>query len=332
VRRKPTKAEQAMDDPSTRGKTVKRVAVVATGVIGASWAAHFLAHGLNVVATDPAPDAEERLHADVDAIWPTLERLGLAGFASRGRGRLRFERDLETAVEGADFVQENGPEREDFKIDLFKRLDAALPPEVILSSSSSGLSTTRIQSECVHPERVVVAHPFNPPHLIPLVEVVGGRHTSEDTVLAAIAFYAGIGKHPIRVRHEIKGHIANRLQAALWREAFHLVELGVASVEDVDTAIAEGPGLRWSVMGPFLNLHLSGGDGGIEHLLEHLGGPISTWWKDLGCPELSPALSAKVGRGVIDSMRGRSRRAAESARDELLVELIKNKKRLSNID
>jgi carnitine 3-dehydrogenase len=320
-----------MDDLRTQGKAIRRVAVVATGVIGASWVAHFLAHGLDVVATDPAPDAQERMHEAVDAIWPTLERLGLAGSASRGRGRLRFEHELEAAVAGADFVQENGPEREVFKIDLFKRLDAALPPEVILASSSSGLSTTRIQSGCVHPERVVVGHPFNPPHLIPLVEVVGGQHTSEDTVLRAMTFYARIGKHPIRVRNEIKGHIANRLQAALWREAFHLIESGVATVADVDTAIAEGPGLRWAVMGPFLNLHLSGGDGGIEHLLEHLGGPISDWWKDLGNPELSPALKAKVGAGVIDEMRGRSRRTAEAARDELLVELIRNKKRLSNM-
>lgn len=319
-----------MDDPSIQGKTVRRVAVVATGVIGTSWVAHFLAHGLDVVATDPAPDAEQRLHADVDAIWPTLERLGLAGGASRGRGRLRFERALEAAVDGVDFVQENGPERESLKIGLFKRLDAMLPADVILASSSSGLSTTQIQSECRHPQRVVVGHPFNPPHLVPLVEVVGGKATSEATVLAAIAFYAAIGKHPIRVRREIKGHIANRLQAALWREAFHLVEQGVASVEDVDTAIAQGPGLRWAVMGPFLNLHLSGGEGGIEHLLDHLGGPISDWWKDLGNPELSPTLKAKVSAGVIDEMRGRSRRSAESARDELLVELIKNKKRLSS--
>ena len=319
-----------MDDPTRpQDKTIQRVAVVATGVIGASWAAHFLAQGLYVVATDPSPDAEERLHADIDAIWPTLERLGLAEGASRGRGRLRFERELEAAVQGADFVQENGPEREEFKIDLFKRLDALLPPDVILASSSSGLATTRIQSACVHPERVVVGHPFNPPHLIPLVEVVGGQATSEDTVLRAMAFYAEIGKHPIRVRREIKGHIANRLQAALWREAFHLIDSGAASVEDVDTAIAQGPGLRWSVMGPFMNLHLSGGEGGIEHFLHHLGGPITDWWKDLGDPVLSPALKAQVSEGVTDAVRGRSRRSAEAARDELLVELIKNKKRLS---
>ncbi len=320
-----------MNDLNSRGKTIQRVAVVATGVIGASWVAHFLAQGLYVVATDPAPDAEARLHADVDAIWPTLERLGLAEGASRGRGRLRFERELKAAVQGVDFVQENGPERESFKIELFKRLDAMLPPEVILASSSSGLATTRIQSACAHPERVVVAHPFNPPHLVPLVEVVGGEHTSEDTIERAMAFYAGIGKHPIRVRHEIPGHIANRLQAALWREAFHLIDTGVASVEDVDTAIAQGPGLRWSVMGPFMNLHLSGGDGGIGHLLEHLGGPIADWWRDLGHPELSPSLKARISEGVNDQMRGRSRRDLEAARDELLVALVRSKQRLSSV-
>lgn len=320
-----------IEDRNSPGRTVRRVAVVATGVIGASWVAHFLGQGLDVVATDPSPDAFERLQADIDAIWPTLERLGLTERASRGRGQLRFERDLEAAVHGVDFVQENGPEREGFKIDMFKRLDALLAPDVILASSSSGLSASRIQSACVHPERVVVGHPFNPPHLIPLVEVVAGALTSEDTVLRAMTFYAEIGKHPIRVRKEVKGHIANRLQAALWREAFHLVEQGVATVEDVDTAIAEGPGLRWSVVGPFLGLHLSGGDGGIDHLLEHLGEPISSWWQDLGNPQLSPALKAKVGKGVIDELRGRSRRATEAARDELLVNLINDKKRRASV-
>jgi 3-hydroxyacyl-CoA dehydrogenase len=321
-----------MDDAGIPGKTIERVAVVAvvaTGVIGASWAAHFLAHGLDVVATDPAPGAEQRLHAEIDAIWPTLERLGLAGGASRGRGSLRFESELESAVQGVDFVQENGPERADVKTELFRRLDAVLAPDVILASSSSGLAATQIQSACAHPQRVLVGHPFNPPHLVPLVEVVGGRSTSEAAVRRAIAFYAATGKHPIRVRREVPGHIANRLQAALWREAFHLVAQGVASVEDVDTAIAQGPGLRWAVMGPFLNLHLSGGDGGIEHLLEHLGGPISQWWKELGDPELTPALKAAIAAGVADEMRGGSRRAAEARRDELLVDLIRNKKRLA---
>ena len=196
--------------------SVKRVAVVATGVIGASWAAYFLASGLDVVATDPAPGAEARLRTSIDQHWPTLERSGLAAGASRDR--LSFQAELEMAVRGVDFVQENGPEREDLKIALFKRLDAVLPPNVILASSSSGLSTSCIQSGCEHAGRVVLGHPFNPPHLIPLVEVIGGVATSADTIARTMAFYAAIGKRPIHVRKEIKGHIANRLQAALWRD------------------------------------------------------------------------------------------------------------------
>ena len=177
--------------------------------------------------------------------------------------RLSFHAELEAALEGADFVQENGPEKEDLKIELFRRMDAVLPPDVILVSSSSGLLMSRVQSACRHPERVLLGHPFNPPHMIPLVEVIGGEKTSAQAVEQAMAFYTAIGKRPIHPRKEVKGHIANRLQAALWREAFHLVDQGVATVSDIDTAIAYGPGLRWALMGPFVNLHLSGGEGGM---------------------------------------------------------------------
>lgn len=302
---------------------IHRVAVIATGVIGASWAAHFLAHGLDVSATDPSPGAEQRLRDSVARHWPTLQRLGLKPGASQDR--LSFSADLADAVAGVDFVQENGPERMDFKADLFRQLDALLPPHVILASSSSGLSTTSIQSACVHPERVVLGHPFNPPHLIPLVEVIGGERTSADTIERTMTFYASIGKKPIHGRKEIKGHIANRLQAALWREAFHLVEQGVATVEDIDIAISHGPGLRWGVLGPFLNLHLSGGAGGIAHLLDHLGGPIEDWWHDLGQPVMSPALKAAVVQGVTEALRGERSEALEAARDDLLIDLIKAK-------
>ena len=268
--------------------SVRRVAVVGTGVIGASWAAWFLAQGLDVDATDPSPGAEARLREAVAQHWPTLERFGLAQGASMER--LRFHASLEDALRDADFVQENGPERLDFKIDLFRRMDAAAPLHAILASSSSGLTVSGMQSGCAHPDRVVLGHPFNPPHLIPLVEVIGGERTSADAVERAMAFYAAIGKRPIHVKREVKGHIANRLQAALWREAFHLVDQGVASVADIDTAISQGPGLRWAVMGPFMNLHLSGGAGGIAHVLAHLGGPIEDWWKDLGSPLMTAQL------------------------------------------
>lgn len=309
---------------------VQRVAVVGTGVIGASWTAYFLAQGLDVNATDPSPGAEERLRQAVAQHWPTLERFGLAAGASVDR--LRFHDSLEDAVSVADFVQENGPERMDFKIELFRRMDAAAPPDAILASSSSGLAISGVQSGCAHPQRVVLGHPFNPPHLIPLVEVIGGERTSADTFERTMAFYAAIGKRPIHVKREVKGHIANRLQAALWREAFHLVEQGVASVADIDTAIAHGPGLRWAVMGPFMNLHLSGGAGGIAHVLAHLGGPIEDWWKDLGAPSMTPALQAQVSEGVAQELGARRTAELEAARDTLLLNLIRAKADTGTLD
>jgi len=242
-----------------------RIAVVGTGVIGASWAAYFLAKGFDVAATDPADGAEKRLRTLVDASWPALERVGLAEDASRNR--LRFDRDIRRAVEGCAFIQENGPERVDVKRDLLAEISAAAASDSLIATSSSGILISDIQDAAAHPERVVLGHPFNPPHLMPLVEVVGGRLTSEAAVEQALAFYRSIGKKPIHIRREVKGHIANRLQAALWREAFYLVEQGIASVEDVDTAVAHGPGLRCALLGPFLNMHLSGGARGIAHVL-----------------------------------------------------------------
>ena len=302
---------------------ITRVAVVATGVIGASWVAYFLAQGLKVVATDPGPGAEDKLRRTVEQHWPTMQRLGLAPGASPDN--LAFDAVLEHAVEGAQFVQENGPEREDIKIDLFSRMDAVLPEEVVLASSSSGLLMSRVQSACRFPQRVVLGHPFNPPHLIPLVEVIGGEMTSAAAIERAMTFYTAIGKQAIHPRKEVKGHIANRLQAALWREAFHLVDQGVASVADIDAAIAYGPGLRWALMGPFLALHLSGGEGGIEHLLDHLGAPIESWWQDLGAPALTPELKRKVVEGTAAEVQDRRSEALESERDALLLDLIRAK-------
>jgi carnitine 3-dehydrogenase len=300
---------------------VDRVAVVGTGVIGASWAAHFLAHGLDVTASDPAPGAEDRLCADVAAHWPVLERLGLAEGASQER--LSFTADPGDAVADADFVQENGPEREDVKHALFAVLDAAARPDVVLASSSSGLLPSAIARGCPHhPERLVIGHPFNPPHLIPLVEVVPGERTSAETVDRAMAFYAAVGKRPIRLRQELPGHVANRLQAALWQEAYSLVERGVASVSDIDAAISQGPGLRWAVLGPFLNQHLSGGPGGIAHVLEHLGPPTERWWRDLGEVTLTPELVQKLVAGVDEELAGTDVAELVARRDAVLDALL----------
>lgn len=302
---------------------IEQVAVIGTGVIGASWAAYFLAQGLRVSAWDPGPEAETKLRRAIDEHWPLLTRMGLAPRASRDA--LTWHATLAGALAGAGFVQENGPEREDIKQALFRDMDAALPPEVVIASSSSGLLMSRVQSVCAHPGRVVLGHPFNPPHLIPLVEVIGGEQTTPVAIETAMAFYRAIGKRPIHPKKEVKGHIANRLQAALWREACHLVDTGVASVADIDDAIAYGPGLRWAAFGPFLNLHLSGGAGGIAHLLDHLGPPIESWWDDLGDPRLTDTLKARIAEGVAEALAGRSNARIEAQRDALILGILAGK-------
>lgn len=292
------------------GIGIGTIAVVGTGVIGISWAAHFLTHDRAVVACDPAGGAEERLREGVAAIGAPLDRLSFTG-------------DAGEAAAAADFVQESGPEREDVKHALFAALDAAARPEVVLASSSSGLLPTVIaRGAARHPERVLIGHPFHPPHLIPLVEVVPGERTSGAAVDAAMAFYSGVGKKPIRLRQELPGHIANRLQAALWQEAYSLVERGVASVADIDTAISHGPGLRWALLGPFANQHLSGGPGGIAHILEHLGPPTEEWWRDLGQVSLNPELVAKIVDGMDDELAGTDPAELAARRDAALRALL----------
>jgi 3-hydroxyacyl-CoA dehydrogenase len=303
-------------------KPIRRIAIVGTGVIGASWAAEFLARGFDVIAIDPAPDAEAKLRAYVDSAWPALTAMGLSSSASRER--LSFTIDMKKAVSDADLVQENGPERPDFKIKLFADIDAVTPPDSLIASSSSGITMSVMQSACKHPERCVVGHPFNPPHMIPLVEVVGGAKTSPDAVQRAIAFYTSIGKKPILLRKEVVGHVANRIQAALYREVVNLIALGVLDVADADTAVCWGPGLRWGVMGPNLLFHLGGGPGGIQHFMDHLSGPVATWWKDLGSFTDWPDESKQVIiDGVLREAGDRSLGQLAQERDGVLLELVK---------
>ena len=308
-------------------KPIHHVTIIGTGVIGASWAALFLAKGLKVVATDVAPNAEAALKRFIESAWPALERLGVSPAASQAN--LSFTADLATAVEGADLVQENGPERIEFKQKLYGQLDELLPANVIIASSSSGLTMSQIQLGCrSHPERCVIGHPFNPPHLMPLVEIVGGAKTSEDTIERAAEFYTRMGRRPIRLHKEMAGHVANRLQSALMREVYYLITEGVVSAADADTALSWGPGLRWGVMGNMLLNHLGGGQGGIEHFLEQFTGPLTAWWKVLGQPVLTP----EVQRKLIDSVRAEvaSRSIDEMAgeRDEMLLGLIELRTRV----
>ena len=311
-----------MSRTATPAPSIRRVAIVGAGTIGASWAALFLAHGLSVVVSDPAPDAEAQTRARVQAAWPVLKELGRVAEGA-SFDALVFEPDLARALVDADFVQENAPEREDFKIDLFARMDALLPAHVIVASSSSGLIMSRLQARCQHPERFVIGHPFNPPHLIPLVEVVGGDKTSSEVIDQSIAFYQAIGKYPIRLNKEVPGHIANRLQAALWREAIHLAAENVASVADIDAAVSQGPGLRWALFGPHMTFNLGGGAGGLANFMDHLLGPVQTWWDDLGAPEMTEELQRKLIEGVAAEAGQRSIADIVHARDAQLTALIK---------
>src|ERR1700687_5789101 len=277
----------------TDTKPIRRIAIVGTGVIGASWTALFLAKGLQVVATDIAPNAEAALRKFVETAWPALKRLGLSPGASQSN--LKFTADIAQALAGADLVQENGPARVAFTQELYGQLDELLQPDVIIASSSSGLTMSEIQKgAATHPERCVIAHPFNPPHLIPLVEIVGGAKTSEATIGRAAEFYTSIGQRTVRVNKEMPGHVANRLQAALSREVYYLVAEGVVSAADVDAAFSWGARLRWGIIGSLLLNHLGGGQGGIEHFFQQFTGPMTAWWKTLGSPVLTPEAQKKL--------------------------------------
>src|SRR5215470_13674764 len=309
----------------TNTKPIRRIAIIGTGVIGASWTSLFLAKGLQVVATDIAPNAEASLWKFVETAWPVLKRLGLSPGASQSN--LTFTADLAQAVAGVDLVQENGPERIDFKQKLYGQLDELLPPEVIIASSSSGLTMSEIQKGAVtHPERCVIAHPFNPPHLIPLTEIVGGAKTSEATIQRASEFYTSIGQKTVRVNKEMPGHVANRLQSALAREVYYLVAEGVVSAADVDTALSWGPGLRWGIMGNMMLNHLGGGPGGIEHFFEQFTGPMTAWWKTLGAPVLTPDVQKKLIDSVHAEVGSRSIAELEAERDEVLLGLLELRK------
>jgi len=300
----------------------RRVSVIGAGTIGASWAAYFLARGFEVGAYDPLPNGETFARRFIDNAWPTLEKLN-AVQPGADRKRFEFFKEPVAAVKGAEFVQESGPEREDLKIELFATLDAALPPETVIATSSSGLLISRVSAKCIHPQRCVIGHPFNPPHLIPLVEVVGGAKTSPEAITKAMNFYRDIGKHPIHIRKEVRGHVANRLQAALWREAVHLVTEGVVSVADADAAIAYGPGLRWALMGPHLTFHMAGGEGGMTHFMSHIGPAIQGWMDDLGQTRLTPEVQEAIINGVTEEAAGRSMADLQRWRDRKLIEILK---------
>jgi 3-hydroxyacyl-CoA dehydrogenase len=301
-------------------KPIHRIAIVGTGLIGSSWAAQYLARGFDVVATNPDSNAESKLRKNIDAAWKELTIIGLSHGATRDR--LTFNSNMKEALSNADFVQENGPESPDFKIKLFAEIDGATPSDSIIASSSSGITMSVIQSGCKHPERCVIGHPFNPPHMIPLVEVVGGNKTSPEAIQQTIAFYASIGKKPIYLRKEFPGHAANRLQAALYREVLYLIEQDVLSVEDADAAVRWGPGLRWGLMGPNMLWHIGGGEGGIQQFMEKFMDPLATLMKNLGNPEVTTELKQTIIGGVMQEAGNRSVKQLAQEENEMLLQLI----------
>ncbi|EME84338.1 uncharacterized protein MYCFIDRAFT_134610 [Pseudocercospora fijiensis CIRAD86] len=266
---------------SERG--IKNVLVVGTGVIGSSWTTLFLAKGLKVIVSDPAPGAKEKLAEFIKSEWPRMQRVGAVEHANPDS--YQFVEDISTAsLDDVDFVQENAPERPDFKTKLMGSLDSTLKKDVVIASSSSGIPSSKFIGECkVAPERVLIGHPFNPPHLIPLVEVVPHPETSQDAVERATEFYKSVGKAPVLIKKETPGFLANRLQAAVLTEAYSLVSRGIASPEDVDTAISTGPGLRWALAGPYTTNILAGGasDDPFKHFIDHLGPAVHGWKKDM---------------------------------------------------
>ncbi|ETW93634.1 MAG: 3-hydroxybutyryl-CoA dehydrogenase [Candidatus Entotheonella factor] len=301
---------------------VQQVAVIGTGVIGAGWTAHFLRQGLDVVVYDPAPDAEAALRTKIAEVWPIMEQLGLMPEASPDRWR--FANHVADAVAAAHFVQENAPERLAVKQTVLAEIDASTPPETVISSSTSGYAMTDMQILCWHhPERTVVSHPFNPPYLIPLVEVVGGKQTEPAVVDWTADFWTAMGKKPLKMTKELPGFIANRLQEAMWREALHMLHSGMATIEEIDAAITTGPGLRWAIMGPMLTFHLAGGAQGMAHMLDHFNPNEFDHWTFLSAPQITEELKSRIVAGCEAEADGRSIQQLEQERDIALVALLK---------
>ncbi|BAW89650.1 L-carnitine dehydrogenase [Staphylococcus capitis] len=296
-----------------------KVAVVGTGVIGGGWITRMLAHGHEVIATDPSEGAYERMLAQVKQNWPYAEQMGLADNASLEN--LTFTTDLKEAVKEVEHIQENVPEVEEIKDTVLREIDFYASPYATIGSSTSGIMPSELQKNLSHPERLVVAHPFHPVYILPLVEIVPGKQTSEENTIKAKQFYEGIGMDVLHVRHEIEGHIADRLMEALWREALHIVNDGIATTEEVDKAFTHAAGLRYAQYGPFMTFHLAGGEGGMRHMLKQFGPALKKPWTKLVAPELTEDLYDKVVTGSEASSQGYTMSELDQKRNEFLIKV-----------
>jgi carnitine 3-dehydrogenase len=309
---------------------IKTIAIVGCGVIGIGWAGRFLASGFNVIATDPAKNAEKKLKEGINNAWPSLKRIGLAKNAKKSN--LKFVNTIEEAVKNADWIQESAPENELLKRKLISKIDSVARKKTIIASSSSGLLPSNIQKNCKYPERVIVAHPFNPVYILPLVELVKGKKTSPRYMSKAKKFFKSIGMRPLIVRKEVEGYIADRLQEALWREALHIVKKGNATTQEVDDAIVYGPGVRWAFMGVFLTFHMAGGKEGMKHMLEQFGPALKLPWTELKAPTLTNKLRKRLITGTKKQSNNISVKKLEKQRDDFIIKLLESfkKKRLAS--
>ncbi len=304
-----------MSDMQTAAK-IETVGVIGAGTIGASWTALFAASGYSVDVFDPSPEGEAYVRDYVETAWPSLEQLGLV---KTSEPQLAFFATPAEAVKRAQFVQESVPERLPIKHEIYQQIEPALSPEAVVATSASGLLVRDMQKGWADPSRFILAHPFNPPHLIPLVELLGNEHTADGVLDIAQAFFESCGKVTIRVNKEVPGHVSNRLQAALWREAIHLVMEGVASVEDVDKAVWAGPGLRWSVMGPHMLFSLASGGHGIGKFCERYGDSFHTWWDTMGTPKITAEVGEALAAGITDAEKGRDFASIAGERDAKII-------------
>ncbi|KAI4934602.1 hypothetical protein J4E85_002460 [Alternaria conjuncta] len=308
--------------------SIRTVGIVGTGVIGASWTGLFLAHGLRVIVADPAPGAEEKLASYLESIWPALETMGLDENASLSNYEF-VGATLGRHYKDVDFLQENAPERPDLKTKLLAEIDAAVRPDVVIASSSSGIPSSKFISQCQHPERVLIGHPFNPPHLMPLVEVVPHSSTSASAISNAMAFYESVGRRPVHIKDEVPGFVANRLQAALCNEAYSLVARGIVTAQDLDACVTTSLGPRWAMVGPFLANAMGGGGGseGFKHLLEHLGPASRVWVEDMQEHKFDWSQDSidALGSSVSDELQGKDVQELEQKRDDDLVKFFKIK-------
>ena len=304
---------------------ITKVAVVGTGVIGAGWIIRALAHNKKVIAFDKNLKQEKKLIREIKRTWPYVKKL--FNKKKLNLNKFEFVDTIEKAVKEADFIQECATENYSLKTKLMHSIGKYAKPNAIISSSSSGLMPSRIYSKCKNPKRAMIGHPFNPVYLLPGVEIVPGNKTGKSYIVKAKQFYKSISMNPLLVKKELPGYLADRLQEALWREALHIVNEGYASTEDLDRAIEDGPGLRWSLMGIFLTYHLAGGNTGMKHMLEQFGPALKLPWTKLKAPALSKKLSSRIIEGTRIQARGKSVEKISNIRDEYLVNLLKMRKK-----